>query len=235
MKKINTIIIVTVLISVICYFYFSAQQNTISDYSSNKYIKGIDISHHQNVINWSEINTSEIKFVIIKSTEGSDWVDPRFKFNWKESHKRNLFIGAFHRFSLLSNGINQAKNFISTVPKLENSIPPAIDIQNLINANLDEDSDAFKELVVLENELFEYYGKKPIFYSSEYHYNKYIKDNFINNKVWIYDHGNNAPSLFKNISGIWQFSINGKVLGIKGNVDVDYFNGTLESFIKFIK
>lgn len=233
MKKIIQIGIAFSLLLIFGVEFNATPQEIKKSNITEKGIKGIDISHHQGIINWDKINTSEIKFVIIKSTEGCDYVDPKFKSNLNESRKRNLIVGAYHRFTLLSSGVAQFKNYINTVPKLDNSIPPLIDVQNILSTN--NKTNAIKELKILENELYKYYGKKPIIYLDEDSYKKFIADNFKNNKVWICDYDNTSPLMFKTKKGIWQYSPSGKYNGIQGVVDMNYFNGDLSEFKEFIK
>jgi len=203
--------------------------------SVEKTIKGIDISHHQGVIDWEKIDTSKFKFVIIKATEGdsSKHSDTLFKFNWDKSHNKNLVVGAYHIFTLRRGGMKQFKNHISVVPKLNNSMPPLIDVSSL--SIVKDTAKSINELRILEKQLHQYYGKKPIIFCNEYYYNKYIANNFKNNKVWIQRYGKKLPSLFETKKGIWQFSDSGQCNGIKGYVDMDYFNGDISSFNEFIE
>ncbi len=54
-------------------------------------INGIDISHYQGNIRWMAMaQSSDVKFVCIKATEGSTNQDPIFKQNWDGAlNKRN--------------------------------------------------------------------------------------------------------------------------------------------------
>ncbi len=45
-------------------------------------VAGIDVSHHQFVVNWTEVAATEIRFCFIKATEGVSNPDPRFPQNW---------------------------------------------------------------------------------------------------------------------------------------------------------
>lgn len=228
-------ITITLFCLVSIYLYGKTKlQFTINEYNSKNYIQGIDISYYQGNINWEKINTSKIKFVIIKSTEGKTIQDKKFKRNWSESRKRNFIVGAYHRFTLKSSGESQAKNFISMVPKTTNSMPPLIDIENINISKVKDKTIFIKELKILENELYKHYGKKPIIYLNEYNYYDYIINNF-NNNLWIYNHSNTAPMTFNYKKGLWQYTINGKCSGINGYVDMNYFNGDLSEFKKFIQ
>lgn len=41
-------------------------------------VQGIDVSHHQNEIEWNKIDKSKIRFVFIKATEGGDFKEKLF-------------------------------------------------------------------------------------------------------------------------------------------------------------
>ena len=45
-------------------------------------VAGIDVSHHQFVVNWADVAATEIRFCFIKATEGASSPDPRFAQNW---------------------------------------------------------------------------------------------------------------------------------------------------------
>jgi lysozyme len=228
-------IVITLFCLVSLYLYSKTNLHfTKNEYDSKNYIQGIDISHYQGKINWSKINKSKIKFVIIKSTEGKNNKDKQFKRNWSESRKRNFIVGAYHRFTLKSSGKSQAKNFISMVPKSSNSMPPLIDIENINISKVKDKTIFIKELKILENELYKHYGKKPIFYLNEYNYYDYIINNF-NNNIWIYDHSNTSPVTLNYKKGIWQYTTKGRCSGINGYIDMNYFNGNLSEFKEFIQ
>jgi lysozyme len=73
---------------------------------------GIDVSHHQNKIDWPAVANDHITFAYIKATEGDDYVDSAFQANWIEARNAGLDVGGYHFFSLCTPGLAQAKNFI---------------------------------------------------------------------------------------------------------------------------
>ncbi|MCB1178211.1 MAG: hypothetical protein KDK36_11570, partial [Leptospiraceae bacterium] len=44
--------------------------------------KGIDVSHHQGKINWKKVKSSGIEFTFIKASDGLNFHDSKFLFNW---------------------------------------------------------------------------------------------------------------------------------------------------------
>jgi lysozyme len=98
--------------------------------SKNKYpVRGIDVSHHQGKIDWLKVKGEEIHFVFIKATEGSSHKDTEFNRNWNGATGAGLIKGAYHYFSFCKPGIEQAQNFINTVPVNSGALPPVIDFE----------------------------------------------------------------------------------------------------------
>ena len=52
-------------------------------------VRGIDVSHHQGSIDWTQVASAKIAFAFIKATEGRDFVDPLFAVNWREARTRS--------------------------------------------------------------------------------------------------------------------------------------------------
>lgn len=198
-------------------------------------VRGVDVSSYQGDIDWQVLSSQNISFAFIKATEGSSFVDDKFLYNWNEAIDTKLKIGAYHFFSYESSGINQAEHFIATVPLLKNTLPPVIDIEFYGKF---EKSPVDSEIVNLElknmlNRLEEYYGTKPIIYSTEKSYDLYIKDKFEEYPQW-------ARSVYTSLSYInsskwtfWQYTNREKLYGYNGKekyIDMNCFNGTNNEF-----
>ena len=176
-------------------------------------------------------------FAFIKATEGSSYVDERFKTNYENASKTDLKIGAYHFFSYDSNGEKQADNFIRNVPKAEKMLPPVVDIEFYGNKykNVPDIKQTQKQLQIMLEKLEEYYEKKPIIYATYKSYNLYIANNFEGNYIWIRD-VYFKPNL-KDNSGwtFWQYSNKVRLNGYSGQekrIDMNVFNGDKEKFEK---
>ncbi|KAF5390923.1 hypothetical protein D9757_004056 [Collybiopsis confluens] len=58
--------------------------------------KGIDVSHYQGTIDWAAVVANGIKFVFIKATESTDFLDPNFSANYDGATKAGLIRGGYH-------------------------------------------------------------------------------------------------------------------------------------------
>ena len=199
-------------------------------------IHGIDISHHQGIIEWEKIKGQKIDFVYIKATEGADFKDPAFLSNWKEASRIGLPKGAYHFFTFCKPGIEQANNFISTVPVEPNTLPPVIDFEFTGNCKArPRKEDILKELFIFIKEIEEKYNTSPMFYVTYKSYDYYLKGEINSYKIWIRDIFRHPRFSNEERWFFWQYADRGRVDGIKGPVDLNVFNGNLQEFIKFIQ
>ena len=186
---------------------------------------GIDVSKHQGVIDWEELKKNQkIQFVYIKATEGSNYVDPRYRQNINNARKHGFKVGSYHYFTDLSGARTQFQNFINTVKRDEQDLIPVIDVEKRDRWTPQQLRDSVK---VFADLLEDYYGCKPIIYTFETFFNKNLGKAFEKYPIFIakYPKGQEQP----NINGIkwilWQFSESGKFRGVKDNlVDMSRFN-----------
>lgn len=186
---------------------------------------GIDVSKHQDYINWEELKKySKIKYVFIKATEGSDYVDPRYKENIRNARKNGFKVGSYHFFTNKSGATTQFRNFLRNVKPEEQDLLPVIDVEVCNRWTSQQLRDSIK---VFADLIEEYYGCKPIIYTGEKFFIKHLGMSFANYPLFIAKYSNNAPNIgYKWI--LWQFSDCGSfkpaVKGNYGEVDLSRFN-----------
>ena len=101
-------------------------------FSPNRFsypLRGIDVSHHQNDIDWARVAADDVAFAIMKATEGGDHVDRLFARNLREARAAGLAVGAYHFYRFCKSGEEQARNFIAAVPRDRQLLPPVVDIE----------------------------------------------------------------------------------------------------------
>jgi lysozyme len=187
-------------------------------------LKGIDVSHFQGEVNWTQVKKGESSFAIAKCTGGIAFVDPQFKKNWGAMRDAGITRGAYH--------------FLQTLGELgPGDLPPFLDVE--ISDGEDKNKiiqDVLAWLKAVEKKL----GRKTVIYTDvsfgkEYLFDPRLKDY----KLWIADYiSSDSPQLPKERRGegwsFWQYSQSGKVEGVQGDVDLDRFNGTEIDLAKFI-
>src|SRR5262245_35744114 len=92
-------------------------------------LRGIDVSHHQGMIDWGKVAKSDVAFAILKATEGGDYVDDTFARNLAGAKAAGLVVGAYHFFTFCRPGAEQAENFLRAVPRERPMLPPVVDIE----------------------------------------------------------------------------------------------------------
>ena len=225
--KIVMLIVSTLFVAIFLELSGYVYHNNI--FASKYKVHGIDISHHQIRINWNDVD-KKYKFVFMKATEGKDFLDSDFTYNWTKAQLSGFRVGAYHFFTMLSSGEEQAKYYISKVPISKDAFPPIIDLE--IPTKYDKEV-VNKELKDMIDILQEHYKKRVIIYVTKHTYKKYIDGEFLLNPIW-----------FRNVKyypkidrwDIWQYSNRGRVYGIDGftdrnvlkldNID-DFINSTI--------
>jgi len=186
---------------------------------------GIDVSKHQGAINWGELNNhSKIKFVYIKATEGSDYVDPRYSENIHNARKHGFKVGSYHFLSTKSSATTQFQNFIRNAKREDQDLIPVIDVEKLKPWTPQQLRDSLK---VFADLLEDYYGCKPLIYTSEKFFTTNLGRAFADYPLFIAKYNTTQPNIgYKWI--IWQFADNGvfkpAVKGNYGEVDLSRFN-----------
>lgn len=201
-------------------------------------VRGVDVSAHQGEIEWPVLAGQDLSFAFVKATEGSTFTDVRFAENWEEAHSCGLRVGAYHFFSFDSPGEAQAAHFIKTVPKREGDLPPVVDVEFYGDKEQNPPSreEVEAQLGSLLTRLTEYYGVKPILYSTGKAYKQYLSGGYEEYDIWIRDVFF-TPSLPDGREyAFWQYTDKGRLPGYQGDekcIDLNVFCGTEEEFRRY--
>src|SRR4051812_7873589 len=97
-------------------------------------VKGVDVSHYDGAIDWVKVKAASIDFAFMKATESTNFVDPEFATNWKNSRASGVMRGAYHFFRPAIDPIQQADYFLSVMgPSSPGDLPPSLDLEVLDN------------------------------------------------------------------------------------------------------
>lgn len=223
-------------------------------------IYGIDISRYQHgkgrkkypihwdrlrITNLGKISRKEIRgtvsypvsFVYIKSTEGVSVRNPFYLSDYRQARRHGIVCGAYHFFSPSSPASRQAAYFLKHSRFSRGDMPPVLDV---------EPSDAqirkmggvdamFSRIRTWLKQVERAVGVRPVLYVSQRFVNKYLPsapDLQRGYRVWIARYGEYKPDvrlLF------WQLCPDGRVSGIRGEVDINVFNGYQDSYKEFLR
>lgn len=180
--------------------------------------EGIDISHYQGMIDWKVVAQSgEINYVYMKCTEGANYVDPTYARNSEQARRAGLPVGVYHFYKPEVSPQQQFENLIRVAKREDMDLLPMIDVEHRgkgSDASFVSNLKKFVELVT------DYYGCRPLMYSGQNFYNKFLAGHF-KDYVWMMAKYHETPPACTD--GLdycfWQFTSSSRVPGIQGNVD----------------
>lgn len=220
----------------------NAQKFKLNEYTGQKIYNGIDVSHHQNVINWDQM--SGIDFVIIRAGYGGNWTnqdDKEFLRNVEYCDKYNIPYGLYlySYADEITSGEHTAENEAEHMLRLLKQIDsynykPTLGTEVFIDMEENENLDKERLTKIADTYC-------TTIENNGYNCGVYASANWLTNKldapylaskydIWVAQWpGINdfltatltRPSYNLTSYKYWQFSNIGNVSGIGGNVDLD--------------
>jgi lysozyme len=213
----------------------AAAQDTVC--ASGTTLPGVDVSHFNASITWTNVKAAGIVFAYAEATDGNFYTDPYFSVNWTAMKAAGIVRGAYAFFEPDLSGTDQADFFMSVMGTLQpGDLPPMLDVEASNNASA---SNIVANLTDCVNELEARTGRVPIIYTYTTFFSDYVggSTNFSAYPLWISNVGATCPTLPAGWTNwqIWQNSLTGTVSGIPGTgaVDLDEFNGSMGDLVAF--
>lgn len=201
-------------------------------------VHGVDVSRWQGEIDWATLRMQGANFAFIKATDGGDHVDPMFRRNWNGARAAGIRQGAYHFFYWCRTGKEQADWFIRNVPKEPGALPPVIDVewnhqsrckQKLSPTLVREKMQAFMD------RLERHYGQRPIIYATPDFYDDNLKGHFGEYPFWLRSVAAHPSKRYPNREWVfWQYSGTGLSKGVKGEIDLNVFNGDAAAWHRWL-
>lgn len=199
-----------------------------ADPDREKYpVRGIDVSHHNGDIDFDRLSEkeSDVSFIYIKATEGTDFQDPGFIRNSRGAMKSGIPAGAYHFFRYDTDGELQALNFIRALRGRPFKLPPAIDVEDWGNPDGHATALIVERLRSMTSCLLRE-GYRPVIYTNLDGYHRIIRGNFDSYPLWISSFSD--PPLDTDPENmrwaIWQYSHRGDLPGISSPTDLNVLN-----------
>lgn len=185
----------------------------------NVKLKGIDVSSWQDIIDWKRVKQSGVDFAIIRS---SFYIrkDKTFEYNITEARKAGVMAGVYHYCyaTTVLEAREEARFFLSVIEPYEIDYPVILDfedpsLEHMSKSQLTAIAKAF--LDEIKNA-----GYYPMLYANKHWMTKLLDMNKLSEyDVWLAE-WHTAPTYSGNF-GIWQYSSEGRVSGISGDVDLN--------------
>lgn len=199
-------------------------------------LPGIDVSHHQDTIDWSQVAASGQAFAIAKATDGRTFVDPNYAVNKAGAAANGIAFTAYHFArpdDSIEDAVAEADHFVDVAQLEPGNLLPVLDIER--TGGLSQ-AEVTTWILTWLSRVTERLGVRPMVYTSPNGWDVRTGDTTAvadagYTVLWVAHWGVSEPRLPANDwSGngwtFWQYGNCGTVPGIEGCVDVDWYNGT---------
>ena len=205
-------------------------------------VDGIDVSHWQGTIDWSQVAGSGYRFAILKATEGQTFDDPNYAGYRTAANGAGIYIGAYHFArpdSTANDATLEADHFTRVAGPKSGDIVPVLDM---------EDSGGLSTTTLITwvqtwlDRVTATVGTQPMIYTGPNFWRTYMGDTtqFADEGyrlLWIANWGVPEPDVPGQDWGgnswtFWQWSNCGSVPGISGCVDLDYLKASRRRFVR---
>ncbi len=196
--------------------------------------KGIDVSQWQGNIDWKKVAAAGIDFAIIRSLRGSLKTDPYFENNFKGARENGIAIGIY-KYSYATD-VDFAKKEAEAIIKLlaGRKVEAKIwfDIEDECQKDLDKN--LLFNIIKIFLDTIKAAGYDVGIYCNTYWYTTVLTEDIrkLTKNWWLAQWTNwNGIIQGKPDKGeiVWQYSNNGRIDGITGPVDLDYYYGAWDS------
>jgi lysozyme len=202
-------------------------------------VHGTDVSKYQTSIDWAKAKASGISFAFIKATEGGDRLDDRFAEHWRGAGNAGVPRGAYHFYYFCRPAAEQARWFIANVPRDRSALPPVLDMEwnpHSPTCKLRPPAETVRsEMSIFLSMVEKHYGRKPIIYTSIDFFDDNRLATFTGYPYWLRSvAGHPSDRYGAHPFTFWQYTGTGIVPGIRGNADINVFNGSHATWRKWL-
>ncbi|RAP29081.1 Lyzozyme M1 (1,4-beta-N-acetylmuramidase) [Brevibacillus laterosporus] len=184
-------------------------------------IKGIDVSHHNSLIDWKQVASDGVKYAFIKATEGTGFVDKKLRENATQAHENGIKVSYYHFAHPDMSPQAQANHFLTTIQGLPLDFPVVLDIETTKGLQASQITTfclAFLTHIKARTD------KTPILYTGASFAKTHLGKELVGFPLWVAHYNVDQP--MKNNTwnrwAVFQYTDSGKVRGINGNVDMNW-------------
>ena len=212
----------------------SQQDSTVC--AAGPVVNGIDVTYHQQDIDWAKVKAAGIEFAIIRVSDGSTFQDPKFATYWADSRAAGVRHGAYQLFRPAEDALAQADLLLSKIgSKLESDdLPPVLDVEVTGNQT---PAQIQAQMRIWVDHVRSAVGRDPIILTPRNFWATNGSGDFASAPLWTIDiNQTTCPNIADGWPTwtFWQHSYTGRIDGITVDVALDSFNGdlpTLEAFL----
>ncbi len=196
-------------------------------------VAGIDVSKHNGDINFDLVAADDYQFAFIKASEGKTYRDEAFDRNYRAAREAGLKVGAYHFFRKNRSGREQADNLLRAVRGKHLDLPLVIDLEDDWGNGATISRQTAIERVLEMIDILNDKGYQVMIYTNLDGYHKYYDNMLVDCDLWLCSF--TSPDLLPHLPHcIQQFSHEGRVDGIKGDVDLNVFRGSKREWSQYL-
>jgi GH25 family lysozyme M1 (1,4-beta-N-acetylmuramidase) len=199
-------------------------------------VQGMDVSYYEESIDWTEAHAQGIEFAIIRVTDGTQFIDPKFPAYWAGAKAAGVIRGAYQFFRPAQDPIAQADLLLSLMgPPQPGDLPPVIDVE--VSGGLSQ-TEVTAAVHAWVDHVAQTIGRQPIIYAGLYSWADLTGNaDITTSPLWVAQYTTapcpDIPSPWARWL-MWQHSSTASVSGIPGStLDIDLFNGTRDDLLAF--
>lgn len=181
-------------------------------------VQGIVVNEANGKPTWAELGATGVDFAYITATEGARGRDPQFQANLEAVQEAGIRFGALHHFDLCNSASEQATMFITSVPRNDSALPPAVQIdfseacQSRPNRAL-----ILSELATFLNQIEAHSGTPAILLLTPEFEKEYQVSKSIDRNIWLEGNGI-SPDYSARPWVMWTANTQRRVSGVDGAV-----------------
>ena len=193
---------------------------------------GVDLSYHQNNVNWDALKASQVEFVMLRCgyrgySEGGLVIDEKFREYAAKCNEYEIPMGVyfFTQAITVEEAEAEADFVLNLIKDYELSYPVAFDTEYVSSAdartNTADISDALRtDMIIAFCEKIQNEGYYPMIYASENWVRRNMEfERLADYDLWAAMYLDENDFLFDHT--IWQYTSNGNIPGVDTEVDLD--------------
>lgn len=204
---------------------------------------GIDLSRWQPTVDYNKAAESGVIFAVARASVGNYYTDWMFEEHFDGFKGAGVITGAYTVERPDNSTTSKMNRLMSALNGRMPDLPLAMDLEVIRKDNdsppfppnqINDSAQAYAE--ALEEE----FGRKPIIYTARwvtwYMIENGVEPCWLNNyDIWVASYRDDAPILPHCVDDwkFWQTSSTGKVPGIVGNVDMNWFVGNAQELAEY--
>jgi GH25 family lysozyme M1 (1,4-beta-N-acetylmuramidase) len=194
---------------------------------------GVDVKRYEGDIDWKKVAAAGNRFVVMRATVGDYYTDPRFYSYWSGAKDAGLLVGVFHVVMSNIYGSKQMDRLYSVLGDRKPDFPIVLDVEVDTNVSIAANTACIQDCI---RESAKYDPRKPIIYTAFYYWRDHVQrsTDWAKYDLWVasYDPKPFLPPDWTNWK-FWQYTPNGKVDGITGSADQDWFQGSYPDLVNY--